>query len=534
MSNSLSSAASLSARVYMNDFLASIVVFLVALPLCMGISIASGVPPANGLITGIVGGLVAGVLSGCPLQVSGPAAGLVVVAAELLRDQGLEKFAVMILIAGIFQIIAGLAHAAHIFRAVTPAIVHGMLAGIGVLIFASQFHVMVDDSPSGSGINNLLSIPGAIRKGLTPDSTSSHQEAALVGVSTIIVLFLWEKFAPRKLRLLPASLVAILVGSTIAAWYGLPIRHVELPDNLFQSVHWLSLSSAVSSLTNQSVLLGGLAIALMASAETLLTASAIDKMQNGARTNYDRELLAQGVGNVLCGWMGALPMTGVIVRSSVNVNAGAKTRLSAILHGLWLLLFITQFPAIVKLIPVPSLAALLVCTGCKLANFKVVKELSRFGKGEVVIYAATLICIVAVDLLTGVLVGIGLAVVKLVYAFAHLEVEVLEDREKNETDLWLSGAATFLNLPRFARALESVRPGTQLHIHFEMLDYIDHACLDWLMNWDKQHQESGGTVAIDWNALNAVLHERHRRNRLLPAGKLQRQRDRSVSISIGR
>ena len=529
MINNLASTASLPTRTYLKDFLASIVVFLVALPLCMGIAIACGVSPAAGVITGIVGGLVVGFLSGCPLQVSGPAARLVVVVADLLRDHGPEKLAVMVLIAGVFQIVAGFLRAAQWFRAVTPAIVNGMLAGIGVLIFTSQFHVMVDDSPKGSGISNLLSIPAAIWKGVMPNSTTSHEEAAAIGVATIVILVLWEKFAPRRLRLLPGSLVAVIAATILAAAFSLPIHYVSLPDSLWQSVHWPTPAGLLASVTDRVVLLGGLAIALIASAETLLTATAIDKMHNGTRTNYDRELTAQGIGNVICGWLGALPMTGVMVRSGVNVNAGAKTRLSSILHGLWLLMFVTLLPFVIKLIPVASLAALLVFTGYKLTNFKIVKELAKFGKGEVAIYGITVGSIIIVDLLTGVLIGVALAIAKLLYSFSHLEIKIADDPEKNRTNLWLSGAATFLSLPKFASALESVRLDTEMHIHLEALDYIDHACLDLLMTWDKQHQATGGNVVIDWSTLGAVFRDRRKRSRSGPTKEFRRTAHELVS-----
>jgi MFS superfamily sulfate permease-like transporter len=206
-------------------------------------------------------------------------------------------------------------------------------------------------------------------------------------------------------------------------------------------------------------------------------------------------------------------MTGVIVRSGVNVNAGAQTRLSTMLHGLWLLLFVALLPFVVKLIPVASLAALLVYTGYKLADFRVARELAKFGKSEVAIYATTVICIVALDLLTGVLVGFALAIAKLLRTVAHLEIKIADDTDKNRTNLWLTGAATFVSLPKFASALESVRKDTELHMHLEKLNYIDHACLDLLMNWQNRRRMTGGTVIVDWSALGAVFRDRAKQTR---------------------
>jgi MFS superfamily sulfate permease-like transporter len=226
-------------------------------------------------------------------------------------------------------------------------------------------------------------------------------------------------------------------------------------------------------------------------------------MHNGPRTKYDRELTAQGIGNMICGALGALPMTGVIVRSAANVEAGAKTRASAILHGVWLLLFVAALPWVLKMIPTASLAALLVFTGYKLVNLKVVKELRQYGKGEVAIYAATLVTIVATDLLTGVLTGIALSALKLLYRFAHLHIRLADEPGRGATVMYLDGAATFIRLPKLAAALEKVPPSTELHVHFERLQYVDHACLDLLMNWEKQHQATGGQLVIDWEQFTA-------------------------------
>lgn len=498
---------------WIKDFIASIVVFLVALPLCMGIAIASGVQPAAGIITGIIGGLLVSTTGGCRLQVSGPAAGLVVLYSDLLHNHGPEKMAIMLLIAGVLQLVAGAFKIAQCFRAVTPAVVNGMLTGIGILIFASQFHVMVDDTPKGSGINNLLSIPSAIVKAIVPNVATSHEEAALLGVSTILIMLLWDKFAPKKLRLIPGSLVAVLLA-TMIAWIGsFPVRRVMLPDNLLDAVHFPSIQSLTDGLANKDIWTGGLLIALLATAETLLTATAIDKIQSGSRTNYDRELTAQGLGNTACGLLGVLPMTGVMVRGGVNVAAGATSNRSAILHGVWLLLFVTMLPWVVKQIPISVLAALLVLTGYKLANFKVIKELAKFGRSEVAIYVVTVVIIVGVDLLSGVMSGIILAVIELLYAFSRLDIRLSYDAAINRADLWLSGAATFLNLPQVASALESVAPQSQLHVHLDALDYIDHASLDLLRTWDKQHQATGGIMVMDWDALGTVFQDRRRNPR---------------------
>lgn len=617
-----------------NDALPSIVVFLVALPLCMGIAIASGVPVAAGLITGIVGGLVVGVLAGAPLQVSGPAAGLTVIVYDIVQRYGLETLGVLVLMAGILQIVAGLLRLGQWFRAVSPAVIRGMLAGIGVLIFASQFHVMVDDSPRKTAADNLLAIPDAIRKGLPlPEASTaadrqlrttllkqvgalhqdqaalskevaanvpveageslgaeassltaiehtalmaaqqqitdqlrkviepmeddapsvrnkekvvraaelaltdseaalaalgkmdvtkwqvtqtsaatalenlttqlkSHQWAAKIGILTIVVLLAWQAFKPKALRALPAPLVAIVVAVGVAAVWSLPVLYVEVPSNLADTIQMPSWST-FAAFGFIELLQAAIAMALIASAETLLCATAVDQMHSGPRTKYDRELWAQGIGNSICGFFGALPMTGVIVRSTANVQAGGRTRWSAVLHGFWLLLFVATLPFLLRSIPVAALAAILVYTGYKLVNLKQVKELRKYGWGEVVIYFATLIGIVATDLLTGVIIGIALSAAKLLYTFSHLSAELTTDAASNRSVLSLTGTATFLRLPVLAAKLEEVPGNAELHVDFQHLEYVDHACLDLLMNWAEQHRVTGGTLVLDWDSFHA-------------------------------
>lgn len=494
-----------------HDFLASIVVFLVALPLCMGVAIASGVPPALGIVTGIIGGIMVGSLAGAPLQVSGPAAGLSVMVYEIVQREGpvglsgIEILGAIVLIAGAMQLTAGLLGLGQWFRAVSPAVIRGMLSGIGVLIFASQFHVMVDDAPKGAGLANLLSLPEAVWKGIVPLDGSPHHLAAQIGVLTILLVIAWKWIVPKKWRVIPAPLVAVLIATAASTIGGLPIKLVSLPNSLMDSVRWITIGDLPRLLDGQ-IILAGLAVAFVASAETLLCATAVDRLHSGPRTKYDKELAAQGVGNMVCGILGALPMTGVIVRSSANIEAGARTRASAILHGVWLLVFAAALPWVLRMIPTSCLAALLVYTGYKLIDFKAVKELAAFGRGEAAIFVVTVVVIVVADLLTGVLVGVGISIAKLLYLFSHLSVVVEDQFARNRTIIRLKGAATFVGLPKLAGALDQVRPSTELHVHFERLDYIDHACFDLLMNWEKQHEVTGGRLVIDWDYLTAKFH----------------------------
>ncbi len=496
------------------DGLASVVVFLVALPLCMGIAIASGVPPAAGLITGIVGGLIVALFAGAPLQVSGPAAGLSVIVWELVQTHGIAALGLIVMVAGAAQLLAGILRLGQWFRAVSPAVIHGMLAGIGVLIFASQFHVMVDDAPRGSGIENLISIPQAIIKGLVPADGSVHFQAAMIGLATLATIIGW-KWVPGKLKVVPGPLVAVIVGTAVAAISGFGIAKVSVPANLLEAVQLPQWSSVPEM--GWTLLTAGLALAFVASAETLLCATAVDKMHDGPRTRYDKELRAQGIGNLACGLLGALPMTGVIVRSSANVDAGGKTRASAFMHGVWLLLFVAALPFILEMIPVAALAAILVFTGYNLVNVAAIRQLASYGKGEVAIYFATVITIVSFDLLTGVVFGIVLSLAKLLYTFSRLEIETKNREDSNCIDMYLRGSATVVRLPRLASALESMPANAEVHVHLEELDYIDHACLDLVANWEKQHKMTGGKLYMDWESLQARFRDPERRRRVAAA-----------------
>jgi MFS superfamily sulfate permease-like transporter len=479
-------------RTFPQDALASVVVFLVALPLCMGIAIASGAPPAAGLITGIIGGIVAGLLSGCALQVSGPAAGLAVILFELIGKYGIVMLGPIVVLAGIFQVAAGLLKVGQLFRSIAPAVVYGMLAGIGVLIFAAQFHVMVDDAPRENGIRNLLAIPEAIYKGLVPLDGKVHHLAALIGLGTILVLLAWTKFAPKPLKWMPGALIGVVVATFAAQLLGLPIKYVDIPDNLLGTLSFPS-AATFAQLWNPQLILAAGALAFVASAETLLSATAVDQMHNGPRTNYDHELLSQGVGNVLAGCVGGLPMTGVIVRSATNVSAGAKTRLSAILHGLWLLVLVAAAPSVLRLVPTASLAAVLVYTGYKLVNVQNIRRLLTYGGMPVAIYAATLGVIVVEDMLTGILCGLVLCLLGILYSMTHLSIQV--DHREDRIDVRLEGAATFLRMPKLIDELERLPHGVEVSVHVHKLNYIDHACLDAIATWEKQRNPAERAVA---------------------------------------
>lgn len=488
------------------DLMASVVVFLVALPLCMGIAIASGLPPAKGVITGIVGGLVVGWLAGAPLQVSGPAAGLTVLVFELVQQYGAAMLGPILLLAGALQLLAGRLKLGCWFRVTAPAVVYGMLAGIGILIVLSQLHVMMDAQPEASGLDNLGAFPAALWAAL-PFSGGNGMAAASLGLLTIACMWTWDRLRPQRLRLLPGALLGVAAATLVGLWLGLDVRRVEVPDNLADAISWLQPADLLA-FADPGLLVAALAVAFIASAETLLSAAAVDRMHQGPRADFDRELTAQGVGNMLCGVLGALPMTGVIVRSSANVQTGARTRLSAMLHALWLLAAVVLLAALLEQVPVASLAGVLVYTGLKLIDLDALRQLGRYGRMAMLIHVATALTIVATDLLTGVLLGFALTLAQLAWQASRLKIGVVRDGRRVE--LRMQGAATFLRVPQLARALQGVPQDAWLHVPMAHLRYIDHACMELLEEWQRANQASGARLIIEARALTRRVEGRRR------------------------
>lgn len=453
------------------DLFASLVVFLVALPLCVGVAIASGVPAELGLVTGIVGGLVAGVLPGSSLQVSGPAAGLTVLVYEAVQRYGVGALGVLVFGAGLVQLGLGVLRLGRWFRAVSVAVVQGMLAGIGLVLIAGQVYALGDANAPGGGLGKLaglVSLPGL----LDPVALS-------VGGATIAVLLLWPRWK-RGARLVPAPLVAVGLAAAVTGVFGLGVRRVEV-KGLLDAVR-LPEAADLGRLTEVGVLGTVIAFALIASAESLFSAAAVDRLHDGRRTDYDRELIAQGAGNAVCGVLGALPMTAVIVRSAANVQAGARTKASRVLHGVWLLVFTVVVPGVLGVIPVTALAALLVHAGCKLVPVREVRVLWRGHRGEVVVLVVTAVAIVVGNLFEGVLVGLALAVAKTAWDASHVHVET-EDGGEAGIVVRVLGHATFLRLPKLLDALEALPRDREVRLELSGLRHLDHACAAALEGW---------------------------------------------------
>ncbi|MFF0731924.1 SulP family inorganic anion transporter [Streptomyces chartreusis] len=466
------------------DFAASLVVFLVALPLCVGVAVASGVPAELGLVTGIVGGIVTGLMRGSSLQVSGPAAGLTVLVYEAVQEFGLPELGVLVLATGLLQLLMGALRLGRWFRAISVSVVEGMLAGIGLVLIAGQLYAVADAEAPASGLEKIAGLPGALAG--VAGSTEALASVGL-GAGTVAVLVLWRRL-PRPVRAVPGPLAAVGLATLVAAVFALPVATVEV-KGLLGSVQPPSLT-AFGELADVGVLATIVAFTLIASAESLFSAAAVDRLHDGPRTQYDKELMAQGAGNTVCGALGALPMTAVIVRSSANVQAGARTKASRVMHGVWLLLFAALLPATLALIPIPALAGILVHAGWKLIPFRGIVSLWRGHRGEALILVVTALSIVAVNMFEGVLIGLALSVAKTAWEASHVKLEVI-DKGAGPIQAYLSGNATFLRLPKILDSLEALPQDRPVELDLSGLHHLDHACRTALENWAERHSAAG-------------------------------------------
>ena len=469
-----------------SDLLASLVVFLVALPLALGIALASGAPSLlAGLIGCVVGGIVAGAIAGAPLQVSGPAAGLTVLVYGIIQEFGWPVACAITLCAGLLQMVLGWARVGKISLAISASVVHGMLAGIGLVIALSQTHVVLGGSPQSSALKNIYELPAQL--------LDLHGAATGLGLTAIAIMFFWQ-YLPKKIQIIPSALVAV-AGTTIASvLLGLEVPRVVLPSGILESITLPQLPD-ISQWKN--FLIAVVTLAIVASVESLLCAVATDKLHSGKRANLDRELVAQGASNLISGLIGGLPVTGVIVRSSANITAGAKTNLSAIFHGIWVLVFVVFFASTLEVIPLASLAGLLVYVGAKLINIKHIKELH--SQRQTLIYFVTFFAVVFWNLLAGVALGIGLSIFLLLLKLARTDICV--ETIEGKWHVSIEGALTFISVPELTSALAAIPAGTHVEVDL-MVDFMDHAALDTIHAWRIGHEKNGGRVDID------ELHER--------------------------
>ena len=392
--------------------------------------------------------------------------------------------ALVVAIAGLIQLAFGLAKVAHAALAISPAVVHGMLAGIGVVITLAQLHVVLGGAPESKALKNIAELPAQI--------ANLHGPATFIGILTIAILIVWQ-YVPKSLKGIPGALVAIVIATLVSMFL-----HAQGWDQDLKNVDLSSAKEGFQfpvisgNIPWAAVLTNALIIAVVASVESLLSAVATDKMHTGQRANLDKELVGQGLGNFISGMLGGLPVTGVIVRSSANINTGAKSNLSAVLHGIWIVVCAAFLASVIEQIPLAALAGLLCFVGTKLVNIQHIRELAKHK--ELPVYAVTLVGVVTTNLLEGVAFGLALGVFILLRRLAHLDIRI-ED-QGDVTRVAIDGSLTFATVPKLTRELAKVAPGAVARLELHS-DFMDHAAFEALHAWESNHCRTGGEVIID-------------------------------------
>ncbi|MGW0184931.1 SulP family inorganic anion transporter [Streptomyces sp. NPDC003362] len=478
----------LRSRIAGADVSASIAVFLIALPLSLGIALATGAPLQAGLVAAAVGGIVVGRLGGSPLQVSGPAAGLTVVTADLIHLYGWRTTCAITVLAGLSQLGLGCLRVARTALAVSPAIVHGMLAGIGVTIAVAQLHIVLGGTPQSAVLDNLRALPAQLAQ--------LHPAALSMSALTLTLLFVWPRLpgrAGRLLRKAPAPLIAVAGATSTASLAGLTLPKVDLPS---WSNHALAGRPEGPVL---GLIAAVLTITLVCSVQSLLGAVAVDKLAAARpgltgrvpRSDLDRELLGQGAANMVSGALGGLPVAGVAVRSTANVNSGAVSRNSTMLHGVLVVVAALLMVPLLELIPLASLAALVMAVGIQMVSLHHIRTVTRHR--EVLVYAVTTLGVVLFGVLEGVALGIAVAVAVALHRLTRTRITHTE--EKGVHHVHVRGQLTFLAVPRLSRMLHHVPQGTDVVVELDG-SFMDHAAYETLQDWQNTHTAQGGTVEL--------------------------------------
>lgn len=478
-----------------SDLAAGLVVFLVALPLCLGVALASGAPLLAGIITGVVGGVIVSRLSGSPLMVSGPAAGLTAIVLAAITQLGsFQVFLVAVVLAGAMQLVLGALRAGIIGYYFPSSVIRGMLAAIGLTLVLKQLPYALgagvapfesDAFAEPKGGNTLTAIMDAAR--------AARPLAVLLALAGIAVLIAWPKLAPKRLAsVVPGPLAAVIVGVAGSIIAGLLVPGWSLPREALVSLPVATslgeLAAMISfpdwsAIARPAVWQVAGTIAIVASLETLLSLEATDKLDPFKRTSpANRELLAQGTGNMLAGLLGGLPMTGVIVRSAANVNAGGRTWRSSWIHGVLLLSAVVALPAILNRIPLAVLAAILIHTGFKLAHPRVFRDMWRVGHKHVIPFAVTVAAILATDLLIGITIGLTVgAFFVLLDSWSNAYSYHIEEADNgHRVRLVLAEEVTFLNKARINQALQTLPDGAAVTVDASRTRHLDHDVIELL------------------------------------------------------
>ena len=498
---------------WQDDLPASIVVFFVAVPLCLGIALASGAPLFSGLIAGIIGGIVVGSISDSSLGVSGPAAGLAIIVLHAIQDLGaFEIFLVAVIIGGVIQVLLGLLKGGVIGFYFPSSVIKGMLAAIGIIIFIKQIpHAFgydrdyegdmsfqqVDGENTFSELSNMLDF-------ISPSSIT-------VAAVSLFILLLWDLFLIKK-----SKLFKIIPGPLVAVAFGIVYQLIcskYFPDMSIKGHHLVTVPTSAnvneffsnfttpdfSAISNINVWLTGATIAVVASLETLLCVDATDKLDPEKRTtNTNRELLAQGSGNILSGLIGGLPITQVIVRSSANIQSGGKTKMAAIMHGFFILVCVSMIPFVLNLIPLAVLASILFVVGYKLAKPSLFKSMYRLGWKQSIPFLVTVLGVVFIDLLKGISLGMLVAIITVIPAKLSNVFSVIEETDNGvrKIKMTLSEKLTFFNKRSVYKALEEVSNGCEITIDMSNSKYIDSDIEEIIHEFKDQAKERKISVSL--------------------------------------
>ena len=472
-----------------HDFAAGLTVFLVALPLCLGVALASGAPLYSGILSGIIGGIVVSVISGSQLAVSGPAAGLTtLVSASIISLGNFETFLLAVIIAGLFQILIGVLKLGVFASYFPSSVIKGMMAAIGIILISKQIPLALGYHQPDfwtSGFIQIFTSKNFLGN-LAEFNSNITRSAVLISAISLAILIFLKQPKNKKFNIIHASLVVVIFGIVInylltyfGSSYALKTNQlVSIPSNIFAEIKFPDFSKILS---NSEIWKDGILIGILATLETLLCIEAMDKLDKHNRiTPVNRELIAQGVGNFLCGVLGAIPLTAVVVRGSANIQAGAKTKVSAFVHGVFLLLSVLLIPFLINLIPYASLSAILILTGFGLTKLRIYKSLFKLGLKQFIPFISTIIIILVTDLLIGVSIGLLISV----YYIIKENFKENYNLEKNHLQgldyytLKLHSNVTFLNKVEIKNTLDKVPPYSELTIDGSDVHFIDYDVLE--------------------------------------------------------
>jgi len=495
-------------RYLKDDMLAGVVVYLVALPLCLGVALASNAPLFSGIIAGVIGGIVVTVASGSALGVSGPAAGLAVIVAAAITKLGYDAFLLAVVICGLLQIVLGYMRAGIISHYFPTAVIKGMLAGIGVIMILKQIPHLLGNDTSWMGELKFLEQDGHNSLSeLYYTLLSIHPVAVGIGLISLAILIIWDgplkKIRPG-ISVIPAALIVVLVGTLInevvriaapaLALAGEALVRLPVAESFGEFLNFLKFPD-ISQIGNPEVYIVAITLAVIASVETLLSAEAADKLDPQKRvTPTNRELKAQGIGNLISGLLGGIPVTQVIVRSATNVSAGGKTKTAAFFHGLLLLVSAMLIPTLLNRIPLACLAAILTTVGYKLSKLEIYREMYRQGWQQFFPFMATVLGLLFTDMLVGVCLGLVVGVFHILLYNYRTNYWLEVDEEANRGTVHLSEHMSFLNKAALTKVLWEIEAGVEVTIDGSRSEIVDYDVKEVLKNFLTHAEAAGITV----------------------------------------